>query len=160
MDIRPALLGQLRASVAMARQCIERIPDSEWEIGTPHRPFWRMAYHTLFYAHLYACQDLASYTPWEKHQDDASDLWEVADPKPVRTYTRQEMLDYCDHVHNALGELVPELDLATETCGFDWYSLPKLDHLLLNLRHVSIHVGQLQERCYAAGVDLKWVTQA
>ena len=159
MDIQTALLGQLLAATAMARQCIERIPDAQWEIGTPHRPFWRMAYHTLFYVHLYAMQDLGQFTAWDKHQDDASDLWPVDDPKPVRTYTRDELLEYCDHVDNALRTTLPNVDLDAETCGFDWYDLPKLDHMLLNLRHVSVHVGQLQERCYAAGVDLKWVVK-
>jgi len=41
--------------------------------------------------------------------------------------------------------------------GFSWYSIPKLDHQLLNLRHLQGHVGQLSELVMATGADLTWV---
>lgn len=160
MDIRPAVLGQMQAAVAMIRQCVERVPESEWDIGTPHRPFWRIAYHALFFTHLYAMPNLARFETWEHHQDDAMDLWETPDPKPVRTYTREELLAYCDHVASLLPEVVLALDISQPDSGFDWYTLPKIDHLLLGLRHTSVHLGQLQERCYQAGVELNWVGKA
>jgi hypothetical protein len=50
------------------------------------------------------------------------------------------------------------IDFDAESSGFHWYSIPKLDHILLNLRHLGIHVGQLQERLYAEGVELEWIS--
>jgi hypothetical protein len=51
------------------------------------------------------------------------------------------------------------IDLEAETSGFHWYNIAKLDHILLNLRHLGIHVGQLQELLYADGIDLDWISR-
>ncbi len=42
-----------------------------------------------------------------------------------------------------------------------WYpNCTKLEHQFLNLRHLGIHVGQLQELLMGAGVDVNWLSRA
>jgi hypothetical protein len=52
--LRSALKSQYHATLAMLRAAIRRCPDDLWTGSGGHaNPFWRIAYHTLFYAHLY-----------------------------------------------------------------------------------------------------------
>jgi hypothetical protein len=41
---------------------------------------------------------------------------------------------------------VDRLDLTAPTSGFSWYRMSKLEHQLLNLRHIQHHTGQLADR--------------
>jgi hypothetical protein len=34
--------------------------------------------------------------------------------------------------------------------------MPKLDHQLMNVRHIQHHVGQLDDRLRLVGADLDW----
>ena len=52
-------------------------------------PFWRVAYHTLFYAHFYLQQKQDDFTPWARHRDEAQFMGSVPSenhgpPKPCR----------------------------------------------------------------------------
>ena len=53
MNIQTALSSQYKASLLMLRQTVERCPTDVWtEREHPRNP-WRIAYHAVFYAHLY-----------------------------------------------------------------------------------------------------------
>lgn len=160
MDIRPHLARQLIATLDMLRQAIERCPDTVWFAENGPRPVWRIAYHALFLADVYLQPTLADFTPWARHQDDAMDLWETPDPKPVEPYTRAALIEYCDDLRARIPSTLAKVDPSLPDSGFDWYTLPKMEHMLLNLRHLAVHLGQIQEHCYAAGVDLGWIGTA
>jgi hypothetical protein len=154
--LKKAIEGQYLAGLTMLRQCVERCPVEVWLAGTEHRPFWRIAYHAVFYAHLYLGQGLASFESWEKHRN-CKNLWpeEDSDPEP---YTQAEILEYIDLVEAKLGETIAGLDLETEDPGFDWYKgMAKLDHELMSFRHLQGHVGQLSELLMAHGIDTDWM---
>src|SRR5437016_11355850 len=51
--MRPVLKSQYHASLAMLRDTIERCPDALWTSGDYLNPFWRIAYHALYYTHFY-----------------------------------------------------------------------------------------------------------
>ena len=55
MDPSPVIQSQYRAALEMLRQAIDACPDALWAAPTTHpqSPFWRVAYHAVFYAHLY-----------------------------------------------------------------------------------------------------------
>jgi len=142
----------------MLRQCVEVCPEEVWIAGEHPRNFWRIAYHAVFYAHLYGQQQEADFQPWVKARPTASDLWGPQDI--LEPYTRQEVLDYIDLVDAQVDSAVDGLDLDSADSGFPWYpSFPKLDHQILNIRHIQGHVGQLSELLMAKGIDTNWVAK-
>lgn len=161
MELKPALIGQYRAGLAMVRQCIEVCPDDVWAAANEHpRTFWRIAYHALFYTHFYCMPDHESFTPWDRHVAHGVVLWDDDEdgiPPDETTYSQVDLLGYVDFVSANIGDWVNALDLSSAESGFPWYPIPKLDHQLVNLRHLGIHLGQLQERLFAVGIDTDWV---
>jgi hypothetical protein len=158
MEIKPALKGQYKAGLAMLRQCIERCPDDLWTSGEHPRTFWRIAYHGIFYTHLYLQINWEAFQPWEKHRESAPSLW--GEPEVVAPYSIPETLEYLDSVSAAVDELVDALDLESLETGFSWYpNMAKLDHQFLNLRHLQGHVGQLSELLMARSIDTDWVSK-
>lgn len=157
-EVRNALKTQYRAALATLRQAIERCPDDLWVKEGKLPTFWQIAYHALFYAHLYMMPDLDSFVPWAKHRDEHESM-EVPTPSGQHPYTQSELLEYCDHVASLVDATVDRLDLASPTCGFYWYRIPKLDHEILSIRHVEQHVGQLDALLRLEGLEaLDWQT--
>src|SRR4030067_3532563 len=109
MEISHAIKKQYHAGFAMLRQAIERCPENLWTEGDHPRSFWRIAYHALFYTHLYLQTEESAFVRWERHRDDNASLfcepWAPgAGPLP---YTHQELLEYlrlCDHMVAQAGE--------------------------------------------------------
>lgn len=163
MSLKTALAAQYRAGLWMLRQSIERCPDDLWASGEHPRTFWRIAYHAIFYTHLYLAPSNDTFTPWEKHQSQARILWdddeEGLPPREV-TYSQTELMEYADFVSRHVDEFLLQLDLDAPHCGFSWYKVSKLEHQFVNLRHLGIHIGQLQELLYARGIDLDWKSSA
>lgn len=53
---------------------------------------------------------------------------------------------------------VRTLDLQSLKCGFSWYAVPKLEHQIVNLRHIQNHAAQLGDRLRTAtGNGIRWV---
>lgn len=154
--VRKSLEGQYQAGLAMLRQEIERCPEEVWTKGTHPRQPWRIAYHAAFYTHLYLMPNPESFSPWKKHRETAVSLEQNAES--VRPYTPAELLEYVDHIEQNLSDWLAALDLTAEDCGFYWYKgHSKLDHQIMNVRHLQGHVGQISEHLFAHGVDLDWV---
>lgn len=154
MDVRGALKSQYHSSLAMLRQAIERCPDDVWLSGTHPRLYWRVAFHALFFAHFYLQPDCDSFEPWDGTRRDAMDI--EGGPPVVEPCTRAEMLEYWAEVDAQIDPGVDRLDLDAPTCGFPWYQLPKLDHQVLNIRHIQEHCGQLACWLQPHGVDIDW----
>jgi hypothetical protein len=162
MDVRSALKGQYRSALAMLRDAIERCPDELWVSGEHPRNVWRIAYHALFFAHFYMMPSDADFVPWAQHREQANFLeelpWpphgmpEVADP-----YTQAELAAYARELDAMVDAGIDRLDLDAETCGFWWYKMPKLDHVILSIRHVQDHAGQLAELVRPTAGDVEWV---
>lgn len=157
--LRSALKGQYHAALAMLKGAIEDCPDDLWLAGNPPRQFWRLVYHTLHWTDAYLCQDYNSFVRWAKHRDEVeSDAeHEIDSPEP---YTKAEMLDYLANLDRGLDTRIDALDLAAAECGIPWYTMPKLDHQIVNIRHIQEHAGQLRDRLLEAGIDQRWVGKA
>ncbi|MBL1218603.1 MAG: hypothetical protein D8M59_14055 [Planctomycetes bacterium] len=163
-DLAGGLISQYHASLAMLKQAIDQCPANDmdhdlWYVGhmtSGHRvPFWHLAYHTLFYTHLYLMPHLDDFVAWEHHQDEAEHFDRMPpdgrDPKPCRPYTKEEILSYWQCVSDLVDSAVGALDLDAETCGFFWYDpMPKLDHQINNIRHIQHHTAQLADRLWGA----------
>lgn len=157
-QIKRALKGQYRAGLAMLRQTITDCSEETWLSGTHPRTYWRIAYHALFYTHLYAMQTEHDFVAWEK-QRECADLW--GEPPVLPPYTQSEVIEYLDFIDSNIETWVDNLDLNANDSGFHWYDpIEKLDHQLLNVRHLAGHVGQLSELAMQAGLeDFKWSTR-
>ncbi len=158
MNVQSALKGQYHAGLKMMRQCVEQCPEDVWRGGTHPRNPWRIAYHAAFYTHLYLQPSEHDFTPWEKtdkSKDTARILW--AEPPLVEPYTGDEILSYIDELDANVDGFVDALDLDADQTGFSWYpGMAKLDHQILNIRHLQGHVGQLSEILMALGIDTDW----
>lgn len=164
MDIRAALKSQYHAALKSLRLAIEQCPDAMWA-----RPadgltaFWRVAYHTLFVTNFYLMKDEHSFTPWARHQRDVQFFgpipWENnRPPAPCEPYSRADILEYWAVCDGLVDANVDALDLSASTCGFSWYPMSKLEHQLLNIRHIQHHSAALATRLRReAGVEVEWV---
>ena len=73
-------------------------------------------------------------------------------------YTREQALAYWRFCDEMVDEGVEALDLQAAECGFSWYPLSKLEHQLVNLRHLQHGAAQLADRLRAAaGIGVAWV---
>ena len=160
MDLKRALKGQYHAGLAMLRQCLERCPKEVWTGGRHPRNFWRIAYHAIFYTHLYLQTGEEAFQRWDRHRDDAHALWggdgELPPEEPP--YSKAELLEYLEFADRNVDDWVDLIDLESPQSGFSWYSIAKLDHQLLNVRHLQGHVGQLSELLMASDVDIDWIS--
>ena len=164
--LRHALKRQYRAGLAMLRDAVERCPDDAWSDRAPTNAFWQVAYHVLYFTHLYLQPDLEAFRPWPGHQGDVQHEDGIAGPADPQSplpllplpYGKAQVLAYADHV-DALVDGVDALDLHADSSGFSWYAMGKLEHQLVNLRHLAHHVGQLADRVRAAtGEGVRWVS--
>jgi hypothetical protein len=146
----------------MLREVIAACPDSLWTAETPTTPFWQVAYHAIFYTHLYLQPSERDFVPWAKHRDEYDYLGQLPWP-PHRApmigdpYSRADVLEYLDRCCEEVADRVPALDLSAPS-GFSWLPFGKLELQLYSIRHVQQHVGELAERLGTrTGVEIAWV---
>ena len=88
-SIRNAFDAQFRAGLNMLEAAVRACPDEAWDSAEQVNRFWHIAYHTLFYVHLYLFRTVAEHRPWSGHRDGAEDLGKEAAP-----YTRENILEF------------------------------------------------------------------
>jgi hypothetical protein len=159
MNVQAALKGQYHAAMAMLKDAVDQCPDDLWTGGNYPNAFWRVAYHTLFYTHMYLQPDIKSFKPWRYHRDGWHSLGKPRKPlKTVKPCTKARVLMYWRFCDKLVDSAVAKLDLDAPKCGFWWYKLPKLDHQINNIRHIQHHAALLAGRLrLAGGIDVGWV---
>ncbi len=151
MDYQQIIRSQYLATLEMLKQAIEKCPDALWNDPTDKNKFWHVAYHALFYTHLYLQPTEQDFRPWAKHRK-AHDLSEPADP-----YSKEEVLEYLAFCQQQVIDLVPQLNFDAES-GFYWLPLNKAELQIYTIRHLQQHAGELMERLGSrAGIDVDWV---
>lgn len=184
MNIQSALKEQYHAALAMLADCIQKCPDDLWTTPSrkdvdPDEPgrfcvrsFWRIAFHGIFFTHLYLGQNEDAFQPppenlavrkktpagmWGKPWDaEPYELPDEAEPP-----TQRELLEYIAYLDGILDSTIDGLDLDSPESGIPWYkNFGKLSHELLTLRHLQGHVGQLSELLLARCIDTDWISRA
>jgi DinB family protein len=164
--LRSILKSQYHAALAMLRETIERCPDELWFSKQPVNSFWQIAYHSLFFAHVYMLPNEAAFRPWGHHQSDVQNPDGIpGPPDPNSTlplipepYTKEQALAYWNICDEMVDSAVDALDLYSQDSGFSWYKVPKLEHQIVNIRHIEHHTAQLADRLRASeGIGIKWV---
>ena len=67
MDVRKSVASQFHAALSMMEQTVCTCPEELWNVTGQTNPFWRVAYHALFFVDLYL-----------QPSEDEMTLWEVA----------------------------------------------------------------------------------
>lgn len=162
MNVQAALKGQYHAALDMLKQTIDQCPDALWTSQGQCPAFWRVAYHALFFTHLYLQPDVDAFRPWEHAREEYQFLGPVPwpphhEPKIGEPYTKRQILEYWQLCDAMVEAAVDRLDLDAQECGFPWYQLPKLDHQIVNIRHIQHHAALLSGRLrVAVGADIRW----
>jgi len=162
-SLRPILKSQFHAALAMLHQAVEICPEQLWNDSSSTNAFWHVAYHALFCADMYLHANREIFQPWEKHRDEYQFMGRIPTPphrppKIEAPYTKEEILEYCGICEARVDEAISNLDLHAPECGFWWYSMSKLEHQFVNLRHIQHHAAQLADRLRAsAGIGVDWV---
>ena len=74
MNEHAILISQYRAVLEMLKQTIIQCPESLWNTIDTGTPFWQIAYHAIFYTHLYIQDSQQTFTPWSKHRRVAAHI--------------------------------------------------------------------------------------
>lgn len=158
MDIKTAIKNQHHAALAMMRQAVQECPIEVWVSGTQPRTFWRITHHALAYAHLYLYENVDSWKRWPLHDLEATYLdGDAAEREP---YTKAEMLQCVDLIDSEVDARVDALDFDAPHCGFTWYpNVSQVELMILSLRHLHGHIGQLHEHLLAHEIDVEWIGQ-
>ena len=164
--LRTVLKSQYHAALAMLGEAIQRCPDEVWSSSEHKNAFWQIVYHTLFFADAYLQTDKEAFHPWEHHQGGVQHPDGIAGPADPNSslplipkpYTKAQVLEYWTFCDQMLDDAVDKLDLESAQSGFPRYPISKLEHQLVNLRHIQHHAAQLADRLRsAADIGIKWV---
>jgi phosphopantothenoylcysteine synthetase/decarboxylase len=164
--LRAVLKSQYHASLAMLRQTVEKCPDDLWYRTDQINAFWQTAYHTLFFTHLYLQTNEAAFKPWKHHQSNVQhEDGQTGPAHPNSTlplipkpYTREQVLEYWTFCDGMVNAAVDALDLQSPESGFYWYKVSKLEHQIINIRHIQLGAAQLAARLRTElNIGLEWV---
>jgi hypothetical protein len=151
VDFQQIIRSQYLATLEMLKHAIEECPDTLWNDPADKNKFWHVAYHALFYTHLYLQPTEQAFKPWGQHRHQ-HDLSEEAEP-----YSKAEVLDYLTFCQQEVKEKVPQLNLDAES-GFYWLPMNKAELQIYNIRHLQQHAGELMERLGSrARIEVDWV---
>ena len=100
--LRSAFKSQYGSALAMLRDAVERCPDELWEDNGYTNCFWQIAYHALYFTHLYLQPEEAAFRPWPGHRGQVQHPDGIAGPADPSSalpllpqpYTRDEVLAY------------------------------------------------------------------
>lgn len=155
--VRSALKAQYHAALEMLRQGIEACPDELWLSQAVRNAPWQIAYHTLYFTDLYLHRTSAEFRPWKGHQGGVQHEDGIAGPDDPASglpllpqpYTREQTLAYLDSVDAEVDRRVDETDVFSAESGFSWYRVPKLEHQIVNIRHLQLGAAHLAARLRA-----------
>lgn len=159
MKTKEIIRSQYQAAMEMLKQAITQCPEELWADTQYDNQFWQIAYHALFYTHLYLQPTERDFTAWEMHYDNAHRFTPVSSGEGGigRIYTKKELLDYLEFCQREIDEKVAGVDLEGDS-GFSWIPFNKHELQFYNIRHLQHHTGELSERLGTlAGIDISWV---
>ena len=162
MDVHKTVVSQYNATLSMMEQAVRTCPDELWDDTGLGNPFWRVAYHGIFFVDLYlqpseeeldlweGCREgyqFLGQTPWPPHEQPAAD----------QPYDKEELLGYVNYCRSLVERTVPALDLRAAS-GFSWLPFDKLELQIYNIRHLQQHVGDLSTFLMTeAKLEINWV---
>ncbi len=155
MDAHAVIRSQYRAALEMLKQTLTHCPDAVWDDPNDPNRFWRIAYHALFYTHLYLQDSEPAFVPWPGHRPEYQSIDNP--PQMGAALSQAQMLDFLKFCQQQVDERVPPLNLDGPS-GFEWLPFSRLELQFYNIRHLQQHTGELMERLGSrAQAKLDWV---
>lgn len=154
--------SQIRAALKMLQSAIDACPNSLWNRKVDANPFWVLAYHTLYFTHLYLSPSEDKFDPYVRQVAGhagygKADLGDWTDLTPADTFEKVDVLAYYDYIYERVPSLVESTPFDCPS-GFHWLKFSKVEAHLYNLRHIQHHAGQLSERLrQEANLGIRWV---
>lgn len=143
--------SQYLAAIEMLKEAVTQCPETLWEDQTYKNQFWQVAYHALFYTHLYLQPTSENFVPWAKHRE------EIQKMQKGTVYSKEEILEYLGICQEQVEEQVSKLELDAPS-GFHWLPMNKLEVQFYNIRHLQHHTGELCERLGGTGnIEIPWI---
>ena len=153
MEPLDGLLHQYLASLKMLEKVIAACPEPLWVDESDKNQFWHVAYHALFYTHLYSQPEVSVFQPWAKHRPDFEQMHTLGEP-----YTQQEILEYAQICRDELRNKLPLQNMEGPS-GFFWLEMSKFELQLYSIRHLMQHTGELSDRLgNRFGIGVEWVS--
>lgn len=161
MHIHQAIQNQYMAALEMVKEAIIYCPPSGWDDPQSAKKFWHVAYHTLFYTHLYLQASINSFSAWPKHRPEYNNL-DAPSSTPqeipaLEAYSKEEILEYLEFCQKQVTEQIHGMDLEADS-GFHWLPFNKMELQIYNIRHLQNHAAELAEWLAAnQGIQIHWV---
>ena len=162
--MKQALQVQFMAALEMMKRAIEKCPEELWDDPAEKNRFWHVAYHALFYLHLYMQAGEDKVESWSKGRENYQMMsptlpWPPHDPVIIdSSYTQADLLEYITFCENQVKKQLAATDLGAAESGFSWIPLDKFGLHIYSLRHFQSHVGELAERLWArANIEIDWI---
>jgi hypothetical protein len=108
----------------------------------------------------------AAFRPWKHHRTEVQYPDGIAGPRdPASTlpllpdpYTREEVLAHGDPCEQIVDDVVDALDFLSPDNGFSWYKAPRLEHRIIEIRHIQHGAAQPANRLrLMMDVAIDWV---
>ena len=165
MDYHAVICSQYHATLAMLEQAVQKCPGFLWDQAEDKTKFWHIAYHALFYTHLYLHKSEVEFAPWPKQRDEYQFMGPLPWP-PHRLpaigapYEQSDILDFVAFCRQQVDQKVSTLDLAAPS-GFSWLPMSKFELQIYTIRHLQQHTGELMERLGSgANLSVDWIGTA
>ena len=162
MDVSKTVASQFHAALSMMEQTVSSCPEELWNVPGQANPFWRVAYHALFYVDLYMQPSEDEMTLWENARDGYQFLgptpWPPHEqPQADQPYSPEEILAYIEHLRSFVARTLPTVELSAPS-GFHWLPFDKLELQIYSIRHLQQHVGDLSTILLTqADREIDWV---
>ena len=163
MDIAASFCSQYLAALEMLKQTISLCPEPVWDAPADETKFWHIAYHALYFTHLYLHDTRQSFKPWPLHREQYQYLGGHLPFKPDERvhigepYTPSAELEFLAFCQQQIIERVPCTNMEAAS-GFEWLPFNKFELQIYNIRHLQEHTGELMERLGTrTHIQLDWV---
>ena len=130
------------AAMEMLRSAIRRCPDALWNAADGEKPFWQVAYHTIYYLDFHTSNSPSDFQPPPSHIPGIHSLAET----PSAPLSREQVEGYLEETRSRCAALFRRmtLDDLSAPSNFPRRTVPtRVALLLYNLRHVQHHVGTM-----------------
>ena len=152
MNVKEEIKSQYLAALEMLMQAVNQCPEDLWDDRGYKNTVWQIAYHALFYTHLYLQPNEKEATPWVKFKPGYHEMEKRDDP-----YSKADIAEYFEFCREQVDKQVEALDLEAPS-GFYWLPFSKLELQLYSIRHLQQHTGELSERLGSArDIEVDWV---
>ena len=157
------LTNQFEASLCTLGQCVERCPNSLWNVSVARYPFCQTAYHTLFFTDFYLglnADVFKEQTFHKSHPELFGDYEQMEDREPVCLYDKPQIRMYLQHCRDkAIETIALETEESfAEPARFSRRSFSRAELHVYNMRHIQHHAAQLILRLRLdTDVDIPWI---